>query len=329
MNPLFTIAVPVYKRLDCLHLALQSIAAQDYPHIELIVSDNGQNGAKVREIIEQWYSKPYIFRQNEATVPLPAHHTQLVHAAAGRYFAWMPDDDTISPTYASELVNVLENRPDVSVAIARQEVVDVTGHLIRQSPDHLPEYSKGGDFIHNWTTNGFDSYTSIVARTEDIRRCGGYLDCPWGNFSDNGLMVKLCLSGAVVYRKTCAYRLRYDAASFGWSLSIGRFAEDTVRFLNFLESDPVILSYASRSPEQWRELKRVLVTMTWQAYFHRWDMMGRQSPPFFKWIKAAFALPYLPQYYRAVGTTLHHAVKERLALGVKRCFRKMTNGTAS
>ena len=328
MIPLFTIGIPVYKRLDCLHLALQSVAAQDYPHIELIVSDNGQNGTKVPEIVEQWYLKPYIFRQNEVTVPLPAHHRQLVHAASGHYFAWMPDDDTISPTYASELVRVLGDHPDVSVAIARQEVVDATGRLMRRSPDHLPEYSKGEDFIRNWTTNGFDSYTSIVARTEDIRRCGGYLDCPWGNYSDNALMVKLCLSGAVAYRKTCAYRLRQDAASFGWSISIGRFAEDTARFLTFLESDPMILSYASRSPEQWRELKGALLTMTWQAYFHRWEMMGRQSPPFFQWIKAAFVLPYLPQYYRAVGTTLRYTVKERFTLGVKRCFRKMNNDTA-
>ena len=328
MTPLVTIGIPVYKRLDCLYLALQSIAVQDYPYIELIVSDNGQNGTKVREIVEQWYAKPYIFRQNEVTVPLPAHHTQLVYAASGRYFAWMPDDDTISPTYASELVNVLEGQPDVSVAIARQEVVDATGRFMRRSPDHLPECSKGEDFIRNWTTNGFDSYTSIVARTDDIRRCGGYLDCPWGNHSDNGLMLKLCLSGNVAYRKTCTYRLRQDPASFGWSISIGHFAEDTARFLSFLESDPLILSYARRSPEQWRELKRLLLAMTWQAYFHRWEMMGRQSPPFFQWIKAAFALPYLPQYYRAVGTTLRNAVKEKLMLGVKRCFRKMNNGTA-
>jgi hypothetical protein len=140
-------------------------------------------------------------------------------------------------------------------------------------------------------------------------------------------MLKLCLSGAVAYRKTCAYRLRQDAASFGWSISIGRFAQDTARFLSFLESDPFILSYASRSPEQWIELKRLLLTMAWQAYFHRWEIMGRQSPPFFQWIKAAFALPYLPQYYRAVGTTLHYAAKERIVLGIKRCLRKMNSGT--
>lgn len=321
MSSLLTIGVPVYKRLDCLHLALQSIAEQDYPYIELIVSDNGQNGNKVREIVDQWYRKPYIFRQNEVTVPLPAHHSQLVQAASGRYFAWMPDDDTISPTYASELVSALEARPDVSVALARQDVVDAAGQLMRQSPAHLPEYWQGEEFIRTWTTKGFDSYTSIVARTEDIRNCGGYLDCPWGNYSDNALMVKLCLRGAVAYRKTCAYRLRQDPASFGWSISLNRFAEDTARFLDFLETDHEILRYAGRFPELWNELRQVLLTMTWRAYLYRWEMMGRQQPPFFQWVKAAFALPYPLPYYKAVGTALRYAVQERMILGLKRCFR--------
>ena len=53
MTKLATIGIPVYKRLNTLSNALQSVAAQDYPHIELIVSDNGTNGTKVRDIVEQ------------------------------------------------------------------------------------------------------------------------------------------------------------------------------------------------------------------------------------------------------------------------------------
>ncbi|MGQ0810075.1 MAG: glycosyltransferase family 2 protein [Nitrospiraceae bacterium] len=329
MTPLVSIGIPVYKRLDCLHLALQSVAAQDYPHIELIVSDNGQNGTKVREIADKWYPRPYVFRQNEATVNLPAHHSQLVQAASGRYFAWLPDDDTISSTYISDLVSVFEQHPEVSVALARQELVDTSGRVLRRSPEHLSDFITGEEFIRNWMANGFDSYTSIVARTQTIRDCGGYLDCPWGNHSDNGLMVKLCLTGSVAYRKTCAYRLRHDDTSFGWSLSIGRFAEDTARFVTFLESDPLILSYASRLPEQWKEFKRVLLTMTWQAYYHRWETMGRQNPPLFQWMKAALAVPYLPAYYLAVGSTLRRSVKERLLRGAKRWVSRSIKGTSA
>ena len=54
MQPLklVSIGVPIYKRLEYLPSILKMVYAQDYPSIELIISDNGQNGTKVREIIE-------------------------------------------------------------------------------------------------------------------------------------------------------------------------------------------------------------------------------------------------------------------------------------
>ena len=61
---LVTIALPIYKRLEYLPHVLGIVAAQDYPDIELLVSDNGMNGTRVREIVEASYPRPYRFRQN-------------------------------------------------------------------------------------------------------------------------------------------------------------------------------------------------------------------------------------------------------------------------
>ena len=52
---LVTIGVPFYKRLDYLPNVLRMVAAQDYPLIELIISANGENGARVQEIIKANY----------------------------------------------------------------------------------------------------------------------------------------------------------------------------------------------------------------------------------------------------------------------------------
>ena len=69
MSKLVTIGIPIYKRLTTLPQALQSVASQDYPDIELIVSDNGENGNKVKEIVEQCYPRPFRFRQNPCYGP--------------------------------------------------------------------------------------------------------------------------------------------------------------------------------------------------------------------------------------------------------------------
>jgi len=49
MTDVVTIGVPVYKRLGFLANVLRSIGEQDYPAIEVIVSDNGLNGEELTE----------------------------------------------------------------------------------------------------------------------------------------------------------------------------------------------------------------------------------------------------------------------------------------
>ena len=75
-RPLVTIAVPLYKRMHFLPGALKSIAAQDYPAIEVLVSDNGENGAELRELVAQHYPGSFTFRRNETTVPMSIHFNQ-------------------------------------------------------------------------------------------------------------------------------------------------------------------------------------------------------------------------------------------------------------
>ena len=111
MPELVTIGIPIYKRLEYLPQILKIVEAQDYPSIELLVSDNGQNGDKIREILDANYSRPCTFRANPSTVSPATHFNQIVHAASGKYFVLLMDDDEISSNYVSELVNQFEHFP--------------------------------------------------------------------------------------------------------------------------------------------------------------------------------------------------------------------------
>jgi glycosyltransferase involved in cell wall biosynthesis len=63
MSKLVTVAVPVYKRLQYIPQVLEIIASQDYPNIELLISDNGMNGTAVQTLVNAHYAKSYRFRQ--------------------------------------------------------------------------------------------------------------------------------------------------------------------------------------------------------------------------------------------------------------------------
>jgi len=311
MMPLVTIGIPVYKRLSCLPRALQSVSKQDYPHIELLVSDNGLNGTAVRDLVNQYYARPYVFRQNSAIVTLSAHYNQLVAAASGKYFIWMPDDDAISPNYVSALVPTLEQDPTIAVAIARQEYVDASGCVLRASPNHAPHSISGEQLVMQWTGMGFESFTAILARTADIRACGGYPEFPGGTHCDDAVLIKLSLGRSIALTNACVYQLQQDETSVGWSLKCQVLAEDTRRFLKFLDTDPWVLAFAGREPAQWTMLKRSLVKMTWETYYHRWDTLYKERLSLMPWVRAAFALPYIPEYYQGVRSSLWYGVKEK------------------
>lgn len=317
MAKLVTIALPVYKRLDYVVDALRSIAAQDYPNIELIVSDNGQNGLQVKELAEQWYHKPFRFRQNPETVPIPVHYNQLIAEATGEYFAFLDYDDTLSPNYVSELVAILDAHPEVTVAIARQEIVDPSLQVLRVSSDKIPGILPGPDFIRDWTKYGYESYATVLGRTAYIKEDGGHPDISGGTYTDDALLIKLCLRGAVGISLRATFRWRWSPISYGWSLKCAGLAADTRQFLQFLKRDPAVLRYRSLQPETWRELEARLTRMAWQTYFERWSGMYQERMPFHTWVRAGFGMPYIPDYYAKVAETIWYASKARCITSIK------------
>ena len=209
--------------MEVLTDVLGVIGRQDYPAIELVVSDNGVNGSKIREIVEGHYSRPYRFRQNSATVGISEHFNQLIDFANGEYYMMLADDDEITPNYVSEVVGRLIRSPTASLGLAHEQSIDQDGVVLRESSRDIPQLLSGPDFIRGtWEKYQFDFQClgTYMAKTTEIRECGGYPDFSRGLAIDNALLVKLCLKGDVVFSPKSAFRWRVDGSSFGWSAPI-------------------------------------------------------------------------------------------------------------
>ena len=225
------------------------------------------------------------------------------------------DDDEISPNYVSELVSQLDRHPEASVAISRQEVLNEAGIKIRQSEAELPEIVSGADFIRNtWESNKyrFACFATFLAKTDEIRACGGYPDFRQGSHNDNALLIKLSLNNYVTFSSKCSFRWRQYEASHGWSMSIWDLAADSRQFLKFLEKDPIIVGFSSEHPLEWKKLKSILTRMAWQTYFGRWKNIYKDRLAFWQWVAAGFVMPPIPAYYREVALVLLSASKMAL-----------------
>lgn len=314
--PLVTVAVPTYRDLEYLPGALESVSAQDYPNLDVLVSDNGPIGQELDELVDRHCHRPYRIRRTGESVSLPEHFDAVTRAAEGEYFLLLCDDDAIDPGCISALVGALEGDPDVGVALPRVEVMGRDGELRESDPGvpHPPGRMGCLDFIRRWCRGDypFTCFVTNLARTEEIRDVGGYSDFARGNGIDNGLLVKLIVGREVAFVPEAEFRYRVYEESTGLAVDYRELATAQREFIEFLREDPHLQDFAARKPDEWEEARSLLTEMAWRTYRYRWKTMYRDRLSRWEWLRAAFAMPFIPAYYRDVvsylgGATLRAA----------------------
>jgi glycosyltransferase involved in cell wall biosynthesis len=296
-----TVGIPIYRRLSYLPGALRAVEVQDYPSIELIVSENGRNDSSVEDILRQNYHREYIIRRNPETVHISTHYNQLVDSASGDYFVLLCDDDEISPTFVSGLVRRLEDNRDAHVAIGRQEILDESGKVIRHSKGALPDLMDGFEFMRAaWKDYRYkyECFVTTLARTASLRQSGGYPAFHRGTHNDDAALVKLALQGPVAFSNECTFRWRVYPTSHGWSLSIRDLAKDSSEFLAFLRRDPFVREYSRKRLEEWRQVRESVEGMTWNTFRTRWHTMYRERLTLCEWLLAPLWMPWFSKFQK-------------------------------
>jgi glycosyltransferase involved in cell wall biosynthesis len=112
----------VYNGGRLVERALDSLLAQDYRHIELIISDNCSVDA-TRAICARYAAKDLRIRfsSNAANIGAYANFLRVFSMARGDYFMWAAYDDYWYPTFVSALVEELEKHPQADVAMSALE----------------------------------------------------------------------------------------------------------------------------------------------------------------------------------------------------------------
>jgi glycosyltransferase involved in cell wall biosynthesis len=307
---LVSILVPIYKRLEYLPAVLQSVAAQDYPHIDLMVSDNGGIAEKAKPIIDANYPRPYRLRQTPRPLPIWGHYNDALADARGEFFVWLGDDDLISPNYVSELAATLQ-RSDIAVAFARQEVIDQQGRVLRHSSPDVPALISGEEFVLSWSKYGYECYATMMTRTKDVREAGGFGEFPHGTASDDSLLIRLCFKGSVAFSQQCTFQWRWHETSAGFAMSPQQLSTDLKAYLKFLDTHPVVLDFSRKHPAQWARMKDNIIYVAWETYFWRWKTLYRRRLSTVQWLRAAFGMPFIPDYYRSVRSELWKTLKRQ------------------
>lgn len=112
-RPLVSFGLPIRNGSKYIEASLRSILAQDYPDIEVVISDNASTDDTVEIIRAIGRDDPRVkLFPNEVNIGQNPNFNRVLELAQGEYFRWTGMDDSFDPTYVSRCVAELERHPE-------------------------------------------------------------------------------------------------------------------------------------------------------------------------------------------------------------------------
>lgn len=130
-EPLVSVIIPTYNRVDMLGNAIKSILAQTYTNIEIILVDDGSTD-DTKVLIDTFPEVKYLKKTNGGQAS--ARNMGLKHAT-GKYIASLDSDDLWETSFLTKMVEVIESL-DLDFAFANWEQNNTNG----DKTDFLSKY---------------------------------------------------------------------------------------------------------------------------------------------------------------------------------------------
>lgn len=209
-KPLVSIGMPVYNGENYIRQALDSLLAQDYPHFELIISDNASTDA-TQQICREYASiDPRIrYYRNGVNLGMDKNFNRVFELSSGEYFMWAAHDDIWEQNFISRCAKVLRGNPSVVLCYPQAKLIGSNGEVVEYSFPSFDTRGSGMDLmsrfhVHIWgITNPNPIYglirSTALKRTRLFRGVFG---------SDLVLLTELSLLGAFAHIPALLFYLR-------------------------------------------------------------------------------------------------------------------------
>lgn len=121
--------MPLYNAERHLTEALDSLLAQDYQNLELIISDNASSDA-TESICRAYAARDARINYHRAETNHGAvwNFNRVSELASGDYFMWAAHDDVRAPGFVSSCVAALEARPEAVLCCTEVGFIDESSH---------------------------------------------------------------------------------------------------------------------------------------------------------------------------------------------------------
>jgi glycosyltransferase involved in cell wall biosynthesis len=106
--PLVSVGLPTFNRRATIERAIESVLAQDYPNIQLVISDNASTDGTA-SLCQKYADSDRRVRLMVQTMNRgpAANFLEVLNQSRGELFMWLGDDDWLDPNYVRSCVEAL------------------------------------------------------------------------------------------------------------------------------------------------------------------------------------------------------------------------------
>lgn len=225
--PLISVIIPMYNAEKYIERCLQSVMNQTYPHIEIIVVDDGSTdrcGMIVQTLAKNPNNRLKYFRKQNSGVSATRNYG--LEKTTGDYFAFVDADDWIAPDMYEKMWKLLQQHNADLVMCGRTRVTDNEEICY---PDKSIQHFYDGNVDMRYLSNQFD--LNILVNKLYSRKLWGDLRLPENmSYAEDLYLVPDLLSRAkhIVYTSKGYYHYYENFASASFHLSDEKLQSDII-----------------------------------------------------------------------------------------------------
>jgi GT2 family glycosyltransferase len=168
--PLVSVVIPTFNRCHLVQQALDSVLAQTFNDLEIIVVDDGSTDGTDQALTQYGDRIRYVWQENQGESAARNHGIAL---AKGRYIAFLDSDDLWRPDKLTRQIALLERSADIGLVFCQAQMIDERGWVIPGPPIGAESEHVRPDF-ENLCRRNFIAPSTVVMRRTLLDATGGF-----------------------------------------------------------------------------------------------------------------------------------------------------------
>jgi glycosyltransferase involved in cell wall biosynthesis len=196
-KPLVSIGIFLRNEGRFIRQSLESVQAQDYENLEIIISDNcstDDTDVFCRELAVD--DDRIMYERQETNIGAAANSIRVLDRATGKYFMWASGHDLWAPDLVSKCVAALDAHPGAALAYASSAWIDADGAALEKESGWYD--TRGMDTIGRFFMAFWGNLHPVLGliRTEYLRDLPKIHACAG---SDQIVLIELALRGDFIH----------------------------------------------------------------------------------------------------------------------------------